>query len=262
MLWPKKWRRNWVRSRPFPVPWVDFLEKNVPYYRLLPDEDKKELQGHILVFLHEKYFEGCGGLELTDEIRVTVAAQACILLLHRKAGYYPRLDAILVYPGAYVARGREELWPGHYVEVDQVRLGESWKTGLLVLSWDHVRRSASSPLDTHNIVLHEFAHQLDLENGLSDGAPLLPDPSMVRAWARVLGEDYRRLRKDAWRGRETLLDQYGATDPAEFFAVATECFFQKPLEMRTRHPELYEVLKSFYRQDPAQLAEKNSLSVQ
>ncbi|HOV84979.1 MAG TPA: zinc-dependent peptidase [Syntrophobacteraceae bacterium] len=256
MLWLRKRRRNRIRSRPFPAAWVHFLEKNVPYYRLLPEEDKKELQGHVLVFLEEKHFEGCGGLELTDEIRVTVAAQACILLLHREAGYYPRLDSILLYPGAYVARGHEELWPGQLVETDQVRLGESWKAGLLVLSWDHVRRSASSPMESHNIVLHEFAHQLDLEDGLPNGAPLLPDRSSVRTWARVLGEDYRRLRRDVWRGRETLLDQYGATDPAEFFAVVTECFFQKPLEMKAHHPRLYEVLKSFYRQDPAELVER------
>lgn len=215
--------------------------------------DRKELQEHVLVFMAEKNFEGCGGLEVTDEIRVTIAAQACILLLHRNSGYYRRLYSILVYPGAFVGKGYEELAPGHIVELDQVHLGESWKQGALILSWDDVEGLAWDQHASHNVVLHEFAHQLDTEDGRADGAPILPHGYMYAAWARILSQDYEKLREDAALGRPTLLDYYGATDPAEFFAVATECFFQKPVEMQERHPELYDELMLYYQQDPARL---------
>lgn len=247
----KKRRRRQLLTQPFPAQWVRIIENNVPYYRRLSGADQKELQGHIQVFIAEKHFEGCGGLEITDQIRVTIAAQACILLLHRATNYYPGLYSILVYPSAYVVKSHKELTPGTITEGSQVRLGESWKRGVLVLAWDHVQASAADIHDGHNVVLHEFAHQLDTENGVANGAPVLPRRSMYVAWARILGKDYQRLREDAEYGRESVLDQYGATNPAEFFAVATECFFEKPREMRSSHPELYAELSLYYQQDPA-----------
>jgi Mlc titration factor MtfA (ptsG expression regulator) len=218
----------------------------------LPEADKKEIQGHILVFLAEKNFEGCGGLEMTDEIKVTIAAQACILLLHRETGYYPGLYSILVYPNAFIAKGYVQFASDYYGETEQVHVGESWKRGALILSWDDVLASAGDVHDGHNVVLHEFAHQLDIEDGHANGAPLLPHRSMYVAWARILGRDYAKLREDTEEGRPTVLDQYGSTDPAEFFAVATECFFEIPLQLQSKHPELYEELKLYYKQDPAQ----------
>jgi Mlc titration factor MtfA (ptsG expression regulator) len=244
-------RRNRLRSQPFPEPWLTILRRNVPYYDRLTPAEQQELRGHIQVFIAEKNFEGCGGLELTDEIVVTIAAYACILLLHRQHDYYPRLQSILVYPDAYPAAVTRP-GPAHtLLEGHEIRAGESWRSGAVVLSWNHVRHCPADPGDGRNVVLHEFAHQLDQENGATDGAPLLPRTSMYAAWARILGREYRDLLDDTAADRPTLLDKYGATDPAEFFAVATEYFFEKPQQLRQRHPELYDELKLFYRQDPA-----------
>ncbi|MGO9414579.1 MAG: zinc-dependent peptidase [Syntrophobacteraceae bacterium] len=248
----KKRRREKLRNQPFPPAWLGIIEKNVPIYHRLSLADKKEIQGHILVFLAEKNFEGCGGLEASDEIKVTIAAHACILLLHRETDYYPGLYSILVYPSAFIAKGYVEFAPGYYAETEQVHLGESWKRGALILSWDDVLANAGDVHDGHNVVLHEFAHQLDLEDGYANGAPPLPRWSRYVAWARILQKDYSKLRKDAEQGRSTVLDEYGATDPAEFFAVATECFFEKPVQLQSKHPELYEELKLYFQQDPAQ----------
>jgi Mlc titration factor MtfA (ptsG expression regulator) len=244
-------RRDKLRAQPFPRDWLAILERNVPLYRRLPPEDQRELQGHIQVFLAEKEFEGCGGLEITDEIRVTVAAQACVLLLHRETDYYPGLYSILVYPSAYVAEARKRSPGGFVTEGPEARLGEAWEHGPVILSWDDVRAGAADARDGHNVVFHEFAHKLDEEDGADDGVPALPRRSMYVAWARVIGREYEQLRRDAERGRPTVLDKYGAENPTEFFAVATEAFFTRPALLRRRHPELYEELEEFFRQDPA-----------
>jgi len=251
MFLPRESRRRRLRNQRSPRKWEEILARNIPRYKHLSASDREELQGHIQIFLAEKRFEGAAGLVITDEIRVTIAAQACMLLLHRDTDYYPGLSSIIVYPHEYVAH-RTERDPGELVrEGPQVRLGESSSRGAVVLSWDHVRAGASDVDDCRNVVFHEFAHQLDAEDGRVDGAPLLPLRSMYIAWARILGAEYEKLRGKAARGQETLLDRYGATNPAEFFAVATECFFQRPKRMKAEHPELYEELKGYYRQDPA-----------
>ena len=227
------------------------LERNVPVYGRLSDADRNELKGHIQVFLAEKRFEGAGGLTITDEIRVAIAAHACVLLLHRTTDYYPGLYTVIVYPGAYVA-GRTVREPmGIVTERTETRLGESSPRGAVVLSWNAVEAAASDVGDCRNVVLHEFAHQLDAEDGSVEGAPVLSDRSRYVVWARILGREYERLRRDAFHGRSTVLDRYGATSPAEFFAVATECFFTRPGLLKARHPELYAELKGYYRQDPA-----------
>jgi Mlc titration factor MtfA (ptsG expression regulator) len=236
-------------SRPFPPEWESILNLNVVLYRHLPDPLKKELQGHIQVFLGEKIFEGCGGLKITDEIRVTIAAQACILLLNRKPTYYPTLYTILVYPGAYVAKKTTVVGMQHFEEMT-VRAGESWTRGEVVLAWDEVRQEALDLAEGHNVVLHEFAHQLDQENGSANGAPILEKGSSYKTWARVLSKEYEDLRWNALSGRKDIIDAYGATNPAEFFAVATETFFERPKQMKLTHPELYEELESYYKLDP------------
>lgn len=247
----KKRRRERLKNTPLPREWVEVLRRNVTYVRCLPGADRRELFGLIQIFLAEKNFEGAGGLAMTDEIRVTIAAQACVLLLHRKTDVYPNLQSIIVYPSAYVGLQRRPLPGGAVMESEQVRLGESWTRGAVVLSWNDVVRGASDIHDGRNVVLHEFAHQLDGEIGGTDGAPALPRGSMYVAWARVLGAEYRRLVADVQRHRDTFLDPYAATNPAEFFAVVTEFFFERPLGLRERCPELYDQLKEFYRQDPA-----------
>lgn len=246
----KSRRRNRLRATPFPPTWLSFVEANFPLYRRLPVEDQQELLGHTQVFLAEKRFEGCGGLEITDEIRVTIAAQACLLLLHRETDYYPRLSSILVYPEAYVAPVVEHSDAGIVTEGYDTRDGEAWDDGAVVLSWEDVREGAGDNSDAYNVVLHEFAHQLDMESEFADGLPVLERTELRRQWAHVLGTAYEKLRRDAERGRPTVLDTYGATDAAEFFAVVTECFFEKPKQLQLSQPELYEVLKKFYRQDP------------
>jgi Mlc titration factor MtfA (ptsG expression regulator) len=229
------------------------MTKNVPYLARLPREDRDALCGHIQVFLAEKHFEGCGGLQITDEVRVTVAAQACLLLLHRETDYYQNLGSILVYPATYVVRGGRRTAEGLIAEGPEARLGESWARDVVVLAWDSVLSGAADIHDGHNVVLHEFAHQLDQESSAGTGTPVLPRRSMYVAWARVLGHDFDQLVRDVAQHHRTLIDRYGATNPAEFFAVVTETFFEKPLQLRSRHPELYNLLKDFYRQDPAEL---------
>jgi Mlc titration factor MtfA (ptsG expression regulator) len=249
----KNSRRKRLRKRPFPWNWLTMIKLNVPYYNRLPPDDQIELQGHIQVFLAEKTFEGCGGLTITDEIKLTIAAQACILLLHRQTDYYPGLSSILVYPEAYVAPHSRHLESGVIVESNEVRLGESWHRGSIVLSWEDVRHKAKDIRHQQNVVLHEFAHQIDISAGRGDATPVLLDRASFIEWARTLQNGYEKLCADVGAGRPTVLSEYGATDPAEFFAVATESFFENPLQLKKHHPELYNELKKFYQQDPAAL---------
>ena len=246
----KRWRRRQIGNRKFPDHWLEILQKDVPPYRRLSAEDQSELQRHILIFLNEKRFEGCGGLLMTDQIRVVIAAQACMLLLHRKTDYYPGLTTILVYPRAFIAHRINRLASGVVIEDGEVLLGESWEHGSIVLSWDDVKHGAADIGDGHNVVFHEFAHQIDSSRGRGDDSIVLCDSSSFIAWARTLQKDYEKLRQDTASNRQTLLNKYGATNPAEFFAVATEFFFEKPKELKQVHPELYAELKNFYQQDP------------
>ncbi|MDX2165684.1 MAG: zinc-dependent peptidase [Deltaproteobacteria bacterium] len=251
--WLKRRRRARLRATPLPNDWRAIVARNVPYAARLAEAPRAALDGCMQIFLAEKRFEGCGGLTITDEIRVTIAAQACILLVGRPdADVYPTFETILVYPHAYVAAATARNPDGTVSEAGQARLGEAWARGPVVLSWDDVVGGATDARDGHNVVFHEFAHQLDNEaTGPGDGAPALPRRSLYVAWARVLGAEYARLIDDVAHHRHTVLDGYGATSPAEFFAVATECFFEKPEPLRRRHPALYEQLQVFYQQDPA-----------
>ncbi|MBN1508674.1 MAG: zinc-dependent peptidase [Sedimentisphaerales bacterium] len=246
----RKTRRRRIANRPFPAEWLAIVERNVPLFVRLPAADRDELKRHILIFMAEKKFEGCGGLRMTDEIKVTIAAHACLLLLHRRTQYYPSLKSILVYPRAFVVTS-PHLLGGTVLEGRDVRLGESWHRGSVVLSWDDVRRTAADINDGQNVVLHEFAHQLDSSGGKGDSTPVLESRSSFLAWARALGEDFEKFRRDIRANRAEVLDEYGAVDPAEFFAVATECFFEQPAELRQVYPRLYDELRRFYQQDPA-----------
>jgi Mlc titration factor MtfA (ptsG expression regulator) len=244
-------KRKHLLNMPFPDEWVKIVEKNVPLYNRIPESLKKQLHGFINIFLAEKNFEGCGGLEITDEIKVTIAAQACMLLLNRKTSYFRKLHTILVYPHTYVAKtissnGRI------IIEGQDARLGESWQSGPVVLAWDSVKGGTSNIYDAKNVVLHEFAHQLDQEDGSADGAPILEKRARYITWAKVLSVEYENLRRKKRKRRRSVLNKYGATNPAEFFAVATETFFEKPKQMKKRHKELYDELRNYYRLDPAE----------
>jgi len=252
LTWLRRRRRRKILARPFPQPWAAILERDLPYYRLLGAADRSELHDWIQIFLAEKRFEGCGGMQIRDEVRLLIAAQACILLLHRKVEPYPLLERILVYPTAFRVPVARSLG-GLTLESEENRSGESWDRGLVVLSWDDVQSGAADVHDGHNVVFHEFAHQLDSEGGSANGAPLLRERSQYIAWARVLSFEYEALAKAVAQHHATVLDGYGARSPAEFFAVATECFFERPLALQARHPNLYGQLSAFYSQDPAAL---------
>lgn len=254
-------RRAKIRQRPFPSEWLDFIMAEVPYYQLLPPEDQEELQGHIQVFLAEKTFIGAQGFEVTDFVRVIIAAQACILLLHRDTDYFPEMDRVVVYPTTFVGMHREEAGSGMELETPEERLGESSQnTAEVVLAWDSVLRGAEDEHDGVNVVFHEFAHQLDAEDGQENGAPRLPSPARYQTWARVLSQSYDELVQAVSRRHQTVIDPYGATDPAEFFAVVTETFFENPVQLKEKHPDLYGELAAFYQQDPAALMQTASFT--
>ena len=244
-------KRKRLLATSFPEEWKQIVRKNVPLYNRLPDSLKEQLHGLIHVFIAEKNFEGCGGLEITDEIRVTIAAQASMLLLNRRATYFPKLHSILVYPHTYVAK-TVALNGTVTVKGQSIRLGESWQNGPVVLAWDSVQGGTLNITDARNVVLHEFAHQLDQEDGAADGAPILEHRSSYVAWARVLSKEYEFLQKKKKKHRKSVMNKYGATNPAEFFAVATETFFEKSKQMKKKHPELYDELKNYYKLDPVE----------
>lgn len=253
MFGRKRRRRNKIKKNPFPAQWQKMLLDHIEYYRALPQPDQAEIQEDILVLLAEKNFEGCGGLTLNDEIKVIICTYAAILLLHRNHDYYPRLVSILVYPSAFVVETSIH-GPGSLVlQGEQVHLGEAWQRGVVILAWDSVRHSFRNQHDGYNVPLHEFAHQLDLENGEADGLPVIEDPELRAVWPEIFNAEYERLTTDLDHHRRTLIDPYGAESPAEFFAVVTEVFFERPAALKRRHPGLYEVLVQFYRQDPATL---------
>ena len=245
-------KRERLRAAPFPDDWRRTIERNVPIVLRLSPADRQELFGHVQVFLAEKHLEGAGGLELTDEIRVTIAAQACLLLLHRDTDYYPLLKSIIVYPSTYVVPEKHSLGGGIWEEGEDALLGHTSRSlSALVLAWDSTLHGARDMSDGENVVLHEFAHQLDFEQGDVNGTPALESNRQYASWARVLGAEYDALRRASDEGRPSVLDDYGAENPAEFFAVATEAFCERPVELRAKHAALYEELRAFYQQDPA-----------
>jgi MtfA peptidase len=249
----KEQRRRRLRKQPVPEAWRAIISRNLPFFDRLSAGDQDELLGHVRVFLEEKRFEGCGGLRLTDEIRITIATQACVLLLHRKTDYYPRLVTILVYPSGFVVE-QERHVEGHIWEGGQEgRLGETGRQmRSMVLAWDAAKSGARDPSDGKNLILHEFAHQLDFEDLAADGVPSLKSRADRLLWFEVMKMEFAALRAADATGIPTLLDTYGASNPAEFFAVTTEAFFERPRALRRQHPRLYTEMERFFRQDPAQ----------
>ena len=249
----KSERRNLIAT-PLPAKWQAILAKRFRIFNQLPAPLRSRLSGIMQVFLDEKSFEACGGLkEITDEIRVVVAAQACLLLVGlKKHGYFPRLRSILIYPGAYRDR-RRRTFDLSDDDDDHVRLGESWNSGSVVLSWENVLAGAARDDDGMNVVYHEFAHQLDQVDSSADGAPPLPHRGDYSEWARVFSREYEELveaTNDPQSHPKPLLDTYGATNPAEFFAVSTETFFEMPHDLKEEHPELFEQLAKYFGVNP------------
>jgi Mlc titration factor MtfA (ptsG expression regulator) len=247
--WLKKLRRQRLVAKPFPRGWLRYLQENVGFYSLLTDAERAKLRDDLRVFVAEKNWEGCGGLTLTDEMKVTIAAQACLLLLGIQHDYFNRVLSVLVYPSEYVANEKWVGPDGVVHEGKRNRLGEAWNRGPVVLGWDAVIDGSKNYKDGLNVVLHEFAHQLDFLDGLVNGTPPLKNREQYRKWHEVMTAEYNQLVKESEEGIATLLDQYGTTNPGEFFAVATECFFEQPVELQRRHARLYRVLRDYYCQD-------------
>lgn len=244
------WRLQRVLRREIDPAWQAILVRNIPIYGRMSADLQHQLHKLVQQFLFQKKFVGCAGLEIDDEIRVTIAGLACLLLLNRPTKVYPALHAVLVYPTAFLVPRKQVDEAGVITEARQDLLGESWGDGRVVLSWDHVQRGAGDWTDGQNVVLHEFAHQLDSESGSNNGAPYLGSQDNYRNWSEVLSRDFAHLRQDAIYGQPSVMDHYGATNPAEFFAVATETFYEKPWQMAERHPALFAELFKYYRVDP------------
>jgi MtfA peptidase len=241
-------RRRAMMARPLPAAWSAVLE-TLPLLRRLSPAQRRDLEGRVQVFLAEKEFHGAGGLEVTDAMRVAIAAQASLLLLGRNGAVYPNLREVIVYPGAFIVERLRPEPSGVVQEQRQVLAGESWSRGQVVLSWEAAAAGASDPDDGRNVVLHEFAHQLDQLKGHANGAPAWLTREQRARWAQVMNEEFGRLRSQLAWGEPTLLDPYAATDPAEFFAVATEHFFEQPERMAAELPRLFAELQAFYRLD-------------
>lgn len=262
VLW-RGWRRARVRSQPFPADWRGILRRRMPAFARLPADVQAQVRRQAQVLLAEVPFIGCAGLQVTDEMRVLVAAQAALLRLHpRGAAFGPGfggLRQVLLYPGAFVVNRVQQGPAGLAQDTRQVLAGESWQQGQVVLSWATVLAGAADPHDGHNVVIHEFAHQLDQATGAANGAPWLGGGRRHAArrarWAAVMGSAFAQLQQRLAAGEPGLIDPYGATDPAEFFAVTSELFFERPAELAAQHPAVYAELSQLYHAHPLQWAE-------
>jgi len=248
--WRVELRRKKIAARPFPRAWREILKRRMPYFRRLPTDLQLQLKQHIQIFIVEKKFIGCDGLDIDDEIRVTIAAQASLLLLNRHTDYYPNLEHILVYPSVFIVDNQQIANGGVVSQSQDLLAGESWQWGKVVLSWQTTRDDAAKPFDGHNVVIHEFAHQLDQEDGKANGAPILDRHSDYSRWSSVLSEEFAQLQHDAQHNNATIFSYYGATNPAEFFAVITEVFFERPEDFNQAHKALYTELSQFFKLDP------------
>lgn len=269
--WPR-WRYHRVVSAPCPVEWVGWLEGHFAFYHCLDEQEQRQLRRLMQGFLWHKRFFGCGGLVIDEPMRLAVAAQAALLQLHRwrqPEPIYPQLRYILIYPDAFLTPRVEYRDGGVEVHHEADLEGESWDSGKVILSWADIERDLAAPDDAYNVVLHEFAHQLDEESGSADGVPLLPNDAARRHWQAAMQPVFQRLiaiaeveeLSDAMSEAETAaepaesvapftLDPYGATSPAEFFAVATEAFMEAPWALAAAEPAVFAELQAFYQLDP------------
>lgn len=245
--WWKNRRRRRLLSEPFPKQWDDILNYNLGHYPLLTKEQRERLQDFTRIFAAEKTWEGCKGLALTDEILVTISAAACLLILGLDIDYYRRVQTILVYPHGYMG---EQV--GGVFESRTPTLGEAHYRGPVILSWGQLQHDNQNLGSGENLAFHEFSHQLDMLTGEIDGTPPMPSQKIDERWASIMTKHYEELSRTAKLGLPTLLDVYGTENEAEFFAVCTECFFDRPVDMQIQHPDLYDVMDEFYCVNPSE----------
>jgi len=250
---PRQRRRRRALEAPFSPGWRALLADRLAHWCFLDDTERERLEGLIKVFLTDKAFEGAGGMKVTEDVTVTIAAQACLLVLGLDHDYYRDVHSIIVYPSTVVRRGPQAsaVLGGAVTEDPAFLAGEARLHGPMVIVWDRALAQARDPGRGHNVVYHEFAHKIDMADGAADGTPPWQDPSARARMSEVLTREFGSLRQREAEGAPHLLDTYGAVSAVEFFAVATEVFFDMPVSLQGQHPELYEVLAGFYRQDPA-----------
>lgn len=256
--WWKARRRRKLLAQPFPAAWEDWLRTNCRQYRDLSADEQLRLRQDVRLLIAEKNWEGCNGLTVTPEMQVTIAAHAALMALGFPALPFERLVTILIYPDAFIGRRKQRIsgdLPAIFGEqafqTAEAHLGEAWYQDVVILVWREIQEQCQQPAAGRNVVIHEFAHLLDMEDQAADGLPNLDNEEQYETWLDVTSAEFERLRRQIRLGRRTLLDSYATTNPAEFFAVASETFFEQPLAFRAELPNLYAVLRAFYRQDPA-----------
>lgn len=246
---PLQWLRFWRRppSGIDDADWQTAL-RQIPYCLALPNADRERLRALLTAFLAAKTFEGAAGQPITDALRAMIALQACVPILNLGLDWYDDFVGIVVYPGDFRVRHSYVDEHGVVHEESEDRAGESWERGPVILSWQAVTTGWATG---QNVVLHEFAHKLDMRSGSADGCPPLHRDMDARSWQGDFQEAYDALCAQVERGEETLIDPYASENPPEFFAVMSEVFFLEPLELRAEYPRVYAQLCRFYRQDPA-----------
>jgi len=250
--WSKSQHRRELLASAFPADWLQTLTANVPVYSRLTNTQQQTLRDTARILVAEKSWEGASGLTVTDEIKVTIAGQAARLVLGFHGEYFPNVETVIVYPQGFLVTTRRVETRGVFAEQVLAASGQAAQQGPVIISWADVRANLAAR-DGQNVILHEFAHKLDMRDGAADGAPYLETSAQIEMWSRVMSAEYQSLVGRTQAGHRDVLNPYGATNAAEFFAVATESFFESARELSATHPELYGVLKDFYKQDSAGL---------
>ena len=241
-------REEELRKKPFPKEWENVISKNFPMYNKIPRKLRDELNGDIQIFIDEKFFEGCNGFEITEEVKLLIAAQACTLLINRTNFVYPKVSGVLVYPTVFYYK-QAVLSESMRTEGETAVAGISYDSGEVGLAWDQVLSGAMNGRDGHNVVFHEFAHQLDRESGETNGCPRL-EVDDAAEWVETVDKEFKDFIREIHHHHKDVIDDYGATNPAEFFAVTTETFFEKPYQLQKQHPQLFQRFLEFYKDDP------------
>ena len=244
-------QRRRVPSRPFPESWQVVLHRNASFRSRLDANRRERLDRAIVIFVDSCVWEGCGGLTVTDEHRITIAAHAMRLTLGFDNDYFDDIDSVLLYPNAYEAPSKRNIGWSMVPEGFSSRLGDSWYHSPMILSWAYISSSLESAYGPHNVIVHEFAHQLDYRNGGdADGVPPIESDEQASEWAYVMESAYERLCEENGRGQHDTIDVHAATSMAEFFAVTTELFFEAPLLLAKKWSDVFRIMQRFYNQDP------------
>ncbi|MCH2143238.1 MAG: zinc-dependent peptidase [Phycisphaerales bacterium] len=247
----RRHHRRKLLDQPFPDAWLQILHRDVPMIRMLTDAEQQRMREIMMILIDEKYWEGGGGLKVTEYMRVIVASQAAIPLLNLDlTDYYHNVRTFILYPGAYV-QNQEHVGSDGLVHSGTTNLGEAWYNGPVILSWQAVEQAARQPGRGENVVFHELAHAVDMLSGMTNGTPSLRSANDYEKWNNIMSQTFDQVRTGYRHGQRDVIRPYGVTNVAEFFAVTTELFFDAPLALQQAHPSVYTQYQSFWGQDPA-----------